>query len=178
LFLVRRGDSGTPRVPFRRYAAVQEYIDKASIPKGGNIVLLTDDETTIEEVQKYHKDDYNWIYLDRPRNRGTSGGFDGHIPSGDEGFEMVAMEIELYYGSTCQSIVCGKSAFMDSLVRSMEAFGREYSLYYVDTRVSKEEAQKFGAGRDIREESMFEAIEAINRQSSVTQKDISDINLQ
>jgi hypothetical protein len=86
---VRRADAGVPsRQPYRRYAAVQEYLDEAHVEEGDNIVLLTDDQTTINEIYKYHPN-YNWIYLDRPRSRGVETGYNGHIPSGDAAFEVL-----------------------------------------------------------------------------------------
>lgn len=157
---VRRGDAGMPRPPYRRYAAVQEYIDAAKLQKGDNIVLLTDDESTIEEVRTYHQDDYNFIYSERPRNRGVQGGFDGHIPSGDEGFEMLAIATELRVAATCETIVCGQSGFMESLVQSMDAEGRNYTLHFLDTRVSKQEALKFGFKNNKREKGLLGAVEA------------------
>ena len=38
---VRRGDAGLPRFPFRRYAAVSEYLEVGHVQPGDNIVLLT-----------------------------------------------------------------------------------------------------------------------------------------
>lgn len=38
---VRRGDAGLPRYPFRRYAAVSEYLQAGQVQPGENIVLLT-----------------------------------------------------------------------------------------------------------------------------------------
>jgi hypothetical protein len=34
---------------------------------------LTDDVSTIEEIEQYHAKDYNWIYLQRPQHRGSEG---------------------------------------------------------------------------------------------------------
>ena len=153
---VRRADAGLPKAPYRRYAAVQEYIDAAQIPKGDNIVLLTDDQSTVEEVKKYHADDYHWIYLERVRNRGIWGGFDGHIPSKDEGLEMVVIETELRAASACDKIVHGLSGFMKHILMSMDLEGRNYTRYYVNTAVSKEEATKFGRDKDARIRSFFQ----------------------
>ena len=118
--------------------------------------MLTDDVTTIEEVQKYHAKDYNWIYLDRPRNRGIDAGMNGHIPSGDEGFEMLAIETELKVAAMCEKIVCGMSGFMESLVQSMDAENMPYTLHFLDTRVTKKEALKFGGASKKREKSLFQ----------------------
>lgn len=159
---IRRGDAGLPRPPYRRYAAVQEYIDMAELKEGENIVLLTDDQTTIDEIQEYHPN-YNWIYLDKPRNTGTSGGFDGHIPSGDEGLEMLAIETELRVATSCQKVVCGMSGFMGSVIENMNAQKKNYTLYFVDTRVSKEEAMKFAWKGDKRGQSLLKAIEEQKR---------------
>lgn len=38
---VRRGDAGLPRYPYRRYAAVSEYIEIGNVQPGDTIVLLT-----------------------------------------------------------------------------------------------------------------------------------------
>lgn len=160
---IRRGDSGLPRPPYRRYAAVQEYIDAAGIKEGDNIVLLTDDQSTIDEVKKYHPL-YKWIYLERPRTTGVSLGFNGHIPSGDEAFELLAIETELRIAASCDKVVCGQSGFMESLIHSMDAEKKNYSLYFVDTRVSKAEAMKYGSKAQRRAESLLKAVRQQQRQ--------------
>jgi hypothetical protein len=138
---VRRGDAGFPRAPFRRYAAVQEYIDAARIQRGDNILLLTNDQSTVDEVKKYHPS-YNWTFLDRPRNHGVSGGWEGHIPSGDGAFEMLAIDTELKLAATCEKVVYGYSGFMKAFLNNQIARNKNLELYYVDTVVSKEEARK------------------------------------
>ena len=105
---VRRGDAGFPRQPYRRYAAVQEYLDAASVAEGSNVFLLTDDNSTIEEIHKHHPD-YNWIYLDRPRNKGVEGGWEGHIPSGKPEFEVLTIFTEIGLASQCEKLVQGNS---------------------------------------------------------------------
>jgi hypothetical protein len=163
---VRRGDAGLPRPPYRRYAAVQEYIDTGHIQEGDNVLLLTDDESTIEEVNTHHPK-YNWMYLERPRNNGIAGGFDGHIPSGDEGFELLAIETELQVASSCQKVVYGLSGFMKALMETMDLEGRNYTKYYLNTAVSKEEARKFES-KEARVQSFFKDIE---RKTASTEPD-------
>lgn len=50
---------------FSRIAPYKEYIENGHINEGDTIVLLTDDASTVEEVEKYHAKKYNWIYLKR-----------------------------------------------------------------------------------------------------------------
>lgn len=138
---VRRGDSGIPRRPFRRYAAISEYLEVGEIQPGGSIVLLTDDTSTIAEVQEHHPQ-YNWIYYaDRPRNNGPNGGFDGHIPSNDPAYDFVVIQAELQLASQCTKFVHGSSSFADMVYDAMSARGTNVTRFMLDTTVSKEVAQ-------------------------------------
>jgi hypothetical protein len=92
----------------RRYAAVQEYLDAAHVEEGDNIFLLTDDNSTLEEIHKYHPN-YNWTYMNRPRNNGIDGGWEGHIPSGVPEFEVLTILTEIGLASQCSKLVHGNS---------------------------------------------------------------------
>ena len=97
---------------------MKEYLDAVpDLKKGDSILLLTDDETTIDEIHKYLWNDYNWVYLNRPRKRAVEYEFDGHIPSGDEAFEVLAIHTELHLAKMCTQVVYGKSGFVGSLAR-------------------------------------------------------------
>ena len=120
---VRRGDAGFPRAPYRRYAAVQEYLDAADVEEGANIFLLTDDNSTIEEINEHHPN-YKWFYLDRPRNRGVDGGWEGHIPSGKPEFEVLTILTEFSLASQCEKLVQGDSGTFWS-----GTFSRLHSLF-------------------------------------------------
>jgi hypothetical protein len=137
---VRRGDSGIPRRPFRRYAAISEYLQLGDIQPGDSIVLLTDDLSTIQEVQEHHPQ-YNWIYAERPRNNGTNGGFDGHIPSNDPAYDFIVIHAELQLASKCTKFVHGSSSFADVVYDAMLGAGNNVTRFVLDTSVSKEEAQ-------------------------------------
>jgi hypothetical protein len=137
---VRRGDSGIPRRPFRRYAAISEYLEIGEIQPGEMIVLLTDDTSTIQEVEKYHPN-YNWVYMNRPRNNGPEGGFDGHVPSNDAAFDFVAIHAELRLASQCNKLVHGSSSFADTVHDAMALAGFNITRFAIKTTVSKEEAQ-------------------------------------
>lgn len=162
---VRRGDAGFPRQPYRRYAAVQEYLDKGDVKEGENILLLTDDESTIEEIKTHHPN-HKWYYLQRPRANGTDGGFEGHVPSGDPAFEMLAIDTEMKLGSRCSKLIHGKSGFMKMLKGIMKRDGRAYSEYEVDTHVSKEEASKWGGDPKGRVEQFMKDMEVYRNQSA------------
>lgn len=152
---VRRGDAGLPQPPFRRYAAVQEYLDAVpNLTQSDTIVLLTDDQSTIDEVQRYHSDKYNWRYLDRPRVQNISGGFDGHLPSDDAAFEMLVLDTELTVASRCNRFVFGQSGFVTGMLDAMDLDNKLHEGYFVDTSVSKEEARKF-ADKEARAASLM-----------------------
>jgi hypothetical protein len=162
---VRRGDAGIPRPPFRRYAPVQEYLDAlgSSLKQNDTIFLLTDDQSTIEEVQKYHMDkNINWRYLKRPRVQNIQGGFDGHIPSGDPAFEMLVLDTELTVASHCDRIVYGNSGFVGGMLNKMELDGKAFTQYYVETTVSKTEAKKFG-DKNTRVKSLMQDLDTHNQ---------------
>jgi hypothetical protein len=115
---VRRGNVGFPRHPFRRYT----------------IVLLTDDETTIDKLKKYHSDDYNWVYLNRPRNKGVTGGFNGHTPSGDGAFGILSILAEVKLAGLCNKFVHGQSGFVIAIYHELDATGRNYTPVVLDTK--------------------------------------------
>ena len=135
---VRRGDAAMPR-QLRRYASVQEYLDVGHVEEGAHIMLLTDDNSVIEEIHKYHPN-YQWTYVERQRQQGGDGGWQGHIPSGDGPWEFIVMETELRLASECEELVYGRSGFMKGLQESMDAQGKNYTAHRVETGVSLEEA--------------------------------------
>lgn len=165
---VRRGDAGFPREPFRRYAPVQEYLNAVpNLKPNDTILLLTDDQSTIDEVQRYHINNYDWYYLDRPRVHNVEGGFDGHIPSGDEAYEMLVLDTELNIASRCDRFVNGKSGFVKGLLQSMDWEGKKYEHFYVDTEISKEEARKY-ANKQVRVKALMNDMEAAYQQNQTS----------
>jgi hypothetical protein len=137
---VRRGDIAFGRG--RRYAAVEEYLQEGNITKGETVVVLTDDVSTIEEIEQYHAKDYNWIYLQRPRHRGSEGGFEGFIPSSDPAFEILAILVEIQLAGHCNKLVHGKSGFVATIADEMELSGHEYELIYLQTQLDKGDQPK------------------------------------
>jgi hypothetical protein len=137
---VRRGDIAFGRG--RRYAAVEEYLQAGNITTGETVVVLTDDVSTIEEIEEYHAKDYNWIYLQRPRHRGSAGGFEGFIPSSDPAFEILAILVEIQLASQCNKLVHGKSGFVATIADEMELSGHPYELIYLQTQQAKGDQPK------------------------------------
>jgi hypothetical protein len=81
---VRRTDVILRLKATRRYHAIQEYMEAAQkvVPDRlhKNVILFTDDQNAIEEAHA-HYPQHNWIYLNRTRHRGISGGWEGQVPS-------------------------------------------------------------------------------------------------
>lgn len=137
---VRRGDIAFGKG--RRYAAVEEYLQVGNITMGETVVVLTDDVSTIEEIEQYHARDYNWIYLQRPRHRGSEGGFEGFIPSSDPAFEILAILVEIQLAGQCNKLVHGKSGFVATIADEMELSGHPYELIYLETQQAKGDQPK------------------------------------
>jgi len=132
---VRRGDISFGKG--RRYAAVKEYLQAGNITKGETVVVLTDDVSTIDEINQYLKTDYNWVFLDRPRTLGSTGGFEGFIPSKDPAFEVLSIMTELELAAKCNKLVHGKSGFVASITDAMEASGQDFQTIYLQTQQDK-----------------------------------------
>jgi hypothetical protein len=157
---IRRGDVAFGKG--RRYAAVQEYLDAGNISQGETIVLLTDDASTIDEVQEFHNAGnhtndhshdnhessthyYNWIYVQRPRFLGSQGGFEGFVPSNDPAFEVVAILADMHLASYCPRLVHGKSGFVDLLVEERERAGLPLQTILLDIQQDKGSQPKLDA---------------------------------
>lgn len=138
---VRRGDIAYGKG--RRYAAVDEYLDAAHVSLGSRIVLLTDDVSAVEEVEQFWKDQYEWIYLQRPRVRGSELGFEGFVPSHDPVQEIVAILAELQLAAPCDKLVHGKSGFVAVILEAMQEHqkGKVQSVY-LDTQQNKADQPK------------------------------------
>ena len=123
---VRRSDiQGHGR---RKYHDIKEYIDIMTKKLGNerlhNVLLLTDDKNAIEEAHGEYPNK-NWMYFDRPRFRGTEGGWENHFPSGDPKTEVVTL-LSIYRAVRhCDSIVKQEGNFGNTLLTQMElAWGK------------------------------------------------------
>jgi hypothetical protein len=91
---VRRTDVVMRTKTTRRYHAISEYMEAAQkiVPERyhRNVILFTDDQEAIEEAQKNYPE-HNWIYLNRTRHRGISGGWEGQVPSKSPRLEVIIL---------------------------------------------------------------------------------------
>lgn len=104
---VRRGDvimSG-----YRKYYAISEYLNVSSDLEK-NVILLTDDANAIEEAL-HEFPILHWMFINRTRFRGKSGGFENHIASNDAATEVVAIMADFQLVQQCQSFVRGPGTF-------------------------------------------------------------------
>lgn len=127
-FHVRRGDSVLvipgKKFPTRRYHAIEEYVNAAGESITKNILLLTDDHNAIgEALTKFPG--YNWMYTKRKRHRGSEGGFENTIPSGDPVQEVVAILSAFRSVQKCSTLVHSTSSFAEYLRGAMESTRQE-----------------------------------------------------
>ena len=128
--------------------------------------MLTDDATTIDEVETYHATNYNWIYLKRQRTRGTEGGFNKHIPSGDQALEVITIMAEVKLASQCNALVAGDSGFLTTITNAMDAVGKHYKKYGVQTRVKEADVKKdIKMDAKLRVEQMLKEIDSMNEKT-------------
>ena len=117
---VRRADATTEmRTNPRNFYWLQEYLDIGHMTPETNhsIFVLTDDQTTLEEAQLLHPQ-YDWIYWNRTRHRGGAVRH-SHIPSNDEGLEVLILLAEIELAGTCRTAVHGTSNMVEFFRNSM-----------------------------------------------------------
>jgi len=102
----------------RKYRQIEEYVNKMDHTTK-NILLLTDDQNAIEEAQTLHPG-YNWMFIDRPRHRGTEGGWENQIPSDDPKLEVIIILTILRLVGQCSSLIHTHSNFAFVLQGEME----------------------------------------------------------
>ncbi|CAB9530187.1 expressed unknown protein [Seminavis robusta] len=115
---VRRGDVVLMDPTPRRYHTIEEYLDKAhNVTR--NVLLLTDDANAIGEALHLFRD-YNWVYLNRTRYRGTEGGWENHIPSDSPKLEVISLLSELRLARKCSTFIHSKSNLADYIFSEMK----------------------------------------------------------
>jgi len=119
---VRRSDIVLHETESRRYRKIEEYVE--ALPDKNNthnLFLMTDDTNAIgEALHKYPQ--YNWMYIDRPRFKGTSGGWENQIPSSDPKYEVVVLLSIFRLVRQCHTLIRTYGNFAD-LLRSEMLFG-------------------------------------------------------
>jgi hypothetical protein len=102
----------------RNYFPLSDYVER--VPSNHkSIILLTDDQSAIDEAHEFYSN-RTWIYINRTRHRGTQGGYNGHIPSGNPIHEVTVILAEMQLAANCQHLVHTKSGFRELLLQQMQ----------------------------------------------------------
>lgn len=117
-FHVRRADAASePKHP-REFYPLSTYIEMGNVSKRDNIVLLTDDQSTLDEAKFLHPE-HNFFYIDRQRFFGVQK-VNNHIPSGDPASEFLNILADIKMAEKCDRIVHGTSNLVEFIVQNME----------------------------------------------------------
>jgi Alpha-(1,6)-fucosyltransferase N- and catalytic domains len=131
---VRRGDVIDHDDESRRYHAIEEYLDYAKekqVELHKNIFLVTDDYNAIGEAQtKYPQ--YNWMYIDRPRQRAEDAQWEKHLASNDPTFELLVIQSIFRMVKQCDQILCSTSSFAEVMSLEMESTGKQITQLNID----------------------------------------------
>lgn len=132
---VRRADVVLHGKFSRKYFPISKYIEllQKKVPDKNytNILLFTDDQNAVDEAETLHPE-YNWMYLNRTRHRGSSGGFENQIPSGSPKDEVVSILVTFNLAQKCDVLVHTTSAFAIAIYNSMVETGRDIKLLQID----------------------------------------------
>jgi hypothetical protein len=132
---VRRADVVLHGKFSRKYFPISKYIEllQEKVPDKSytNILLFTDDQNAVDEAETLHPE-YNWMYLNRTRHRGSSGGFENQIPSGSPKDEVVSILVTFRLAQKCDVLVHTTSSFATAIYNSMLETGRDIKLLQID----------------------------------------------
>jgi len=122
---VRRSDLANAYRP-RKTFPISEYIESVPDLKSKkilNVMLFTDDADAIDEALKYHPE-YNWMFLNRTRYRGSSAPWGVHMPTNDPVLEVVAIYATFQLARYCDTLVHNSGTFSLAIYDSMLSTGR------------------------------------------------------
>mgnify|MGYP005857347189 CR=1 FL=1 len=115
---VRRADATSePRHP-RNFYPLSRYLSRGNVTNHTTVVLLTDDQSAIEEAETLHPD-YQWVYVNRTRHRGKVPTH-SHIPSQNEALELLYILAELEMAMHCTKLVHGTSNMVKLISHGMQ----------------------------------------------------------
>mmetsp|Transcript_1624 Transcript_1624/g.4350 ORF Transcript_1624/g.4350 Transcript_1624/m.4350 type:complete len:563 (-) Transcript_1624:94-1782(-) len=120
---VRRSDVVLHDQFSRKYFPISFYLRKAGLEGRGNILLFTDDASAIEEARELHPN-YNWVYLERKRHRGSEGGWENQTPSKKPVEEVMVLLAIFELAKQCDTFVHTNSNLADVIYNSMISTGR------------------------------------------------------
>ena len=117
---VRRSDVILDRSP-RKYYSIANYLQNIppKFQKVTNLFLLTDDANAIDEALEFHPE-YNWMFTQKQRYRGSEGGVQNHIPSQNPPLEVLYILAELELVKMCDLLIGSISGFSDLIHAEMK----------------------------------------------------------
>ncbi|GFH44127.1 hypothetical protein CTEN210_00601 [Chaetoceros tenuissimus] len=74
----------------------------------------------VSDYVKQFFPDLNWKYLDRPRHKGSSGGWENQTPSRNPALEVIILLATYELAQECSAIVWGASGFADLILNQMQ----------------------------------------------------------
>jgi len=123
---IRRTDVVLHDGASRKYFSVEEYLNELkghNFTHIKNILLFTDDANAIDEAQEFHPE-YNWMYLEKKRHRGSEGGWENQIPGNSPADEMIALLSVFRLAQQCDVLIHTESGFSTFIYDSMISTGR------------------------------------------------------
>ncbi|KAL7539566.1 hypothetical protein ACHAWF_006445 [Thalassiosira exigua] len=132
---VRRADVVLHKSHTRRYFPVADYVklippEKLSNPNH-HIFFLTDDANAIEEAHEFFPS-LNWKYFDRPRHKGSEGGWENQTPSRNPALEVIVLLATFELAQECSAMVYGHSNFAEYIYQQMNFARLDVERYRVD----------------------------------------------
>lgn len=121
----------------RKYFEIEDYLKKIDadareiLQNGNNILLFTDDANAIDEAHSLHPS-YKWVYLNRTRHRGSSGGWENQVPSQDPRKEVIMLLSILELAKKCDAFAYTSSKYANVIRDAMLSTGRSIKLLRVD----------------------------------------------
>ena len=103
----------------RRYFAVEDYMN-ATDKMTKNVFLLTDDNNAIKEAKAKYPN-HNWVVIERPRFKGSEGGWGAHIPSDDPKLEVIVLLSIFREAPKCGVFVHGHSNLAQYIAAVMKS---------------------------------------------------------
>ena len=159
---VRRTDIVLHGELSRKYHSISDYLDNVpGLKKNDNIFLLTDDANAIDEALEFHPD-FNWMYLERKRHRGSEGGWENQIPSKNPALEVLYILAEFELSKKCNKLVAGPSNYADLIHFEMRMWDKNISRFDIEFEAD----EHFNESNSKSEEELEEKLERLRKKSS------------
>ncbi|KAL7492085.1 hypothetical protein ACHAWT_001704 [Skeletonema menzelii] len=121
---VRRADIIMHDKHARKYYPIADYVNLIPMEKlndpNHTIFLLTDDANAVKEAHEFYPH-LRWKYIDRPRHKGSSGGWENQTPSLNPALELIVLMAIFDLVQDCSSFVHGHSGLSDYIWTHMAA---------------------------------------------------------